>query len=87
MSIKLVFQDGKGHTLHEKDFTSEGGAVVLPGQGDLVVIPGGEEVKVKSRRFVYPDSAPGKSRCGSFFSAKGRASSMIMGKTAEPAHT
>jgi len=60
MSIKLVFQDGKGHTLHEKDFTSEGGAVVLPGQGDLVVIPGGEEVKVKSRRFVYPDSAPGQ---------------------------
>jgi len=43
MSIKLVFQDGKGHTLHEKDFTPEGGAVVLPGQGDLVVIPGGRK--------------------------------------------
>ena len=60
MSIKLVFQDGKGHTLHEKDFTPEGGAAVIPGQGDLVLIPGGEEVKVKSRRFVYPDSAPGQ---------------------------
>lgn len=60
MSIKLVFQDGKGNTLHEKDFTHEGGAVVIPGQGDLVQTPGGEQIKVKSRRFVYPDSEHGQ---------------------------
>jgi len=42
-SIKLVFQDGKGHTLHEKDFVYEGRAAVIPGQGDLVVIPGGRK--------------------------------------------
>jgi hypothetical protein len=52
MSIKLVFQDGKGHTLHEKDFIPAGGAAVIPGQGDLVQIPGGEQIKVKNRRFV-----------------------------------
>ena len=60
MSIKLVFQDGKGNTLHEKDFTHKGEAAVLPGQGDLVQIPGGEQLKVKSRQFVYPDSAHGQ---------------------------
>jgi hypothetical protein len=60
MSIKLVFQDGKGHTLHEKDFTHEGSATVIPGQGHPVQIPGGEQLKVMSRRFVYPDSEHGQ---------------------------
>jgi hypothetical protein len=60
MSIRLVFQDGKGNTLHEKDFIHEGGAAVIPGQGDLVQIPGGEQLKVKSRQFVYPDSEHGQ---------------------------
>ena len=59
MSIKLVFQDNKDNTLHEKDFTQEGGATMIPGQGDLVQIPGGEQIKVMSRRFVYPDSEEG----------------------------
>ena len=56
MSIKLVFQDNKDNTLHEKDFTHEGNATVIPGQGDPVQIPRGEQIKVMSRRFVYPDS-------------------------------
>jgi hypothetical protein len=80
MSIKLVFQDGKGHTLHERDFTHEGGAAVIPGQGDLVLIPGGEEVKVKSRQFVYPDSAPGQIEVQVIFICKRKGKSHDQGE-------
>lgn len=59
MSIKLVFQDDKGNTLHEKELSYEG-TPIIPAQGDLVLIPGGQQIKVMSRQFVYPDSAPGQ---------------------------
>ena len=59
MSVRLVFQDKKGNTLYEKELPLEG-TPLIPGQGDLILIPGGEQVKVKSRRFVYPDSEHGQ---------------------------
>jgi hypothetical protein len=59
MSIRLVFQDDKGTTLHEKELPLEG-TPIIPAQGDLVQIPGGEQIEVQSRQFVYPDSAPGQ---------------------------
>jgi hypothetical protein len=59
MSIRLVFQDDKGTTLHEKELPLEG-TPLIPSQGDFVQIPEGEQIEVQSRRFVYPDSAPGQ---------------------------
>jgi hypothetical protein len=59
MSVRLVFQDDQGSTLHEKELSLEG-TPLIPSQGDLVLIPGGAQVAVESRQFVYPDSAPGQ---------------------------
>jgi hypothetical protein len=59
MSVKLVFQDDKGTTLHEKELPLEG-TPLIPVQGDLVLIPGGEQITVVSRQFVYPDSEHGQ---------------------------
>jgi hypothetical protein len=60
MSVNLIFPDDKSNTRPEKDFPHEGGAAALPGQGDLVRIPGGEQLRVKSRQFIYPDSEQGQ---------------------------
>ena len=59
MSVRLVFQDKKGNTLHEKELPLEG-TPLIPGLGDFVQIPGGKQITVKSRQFVYPDSEPGQ---------------------------
>jgi hypothetical protein len=55
MSVKLVFQDGKGNALHDKDIIYDGSAP-LPEKGEDIQLPGGLQATVKSRQFVYSDS-------------------------------
>jgi hypothetical protein len=55
MSVKLVFQDGKGNALHDKDIIYEGSAP-LPEKGEDIQLPGGLQATVKSRQFVYADA-------------------------------
>jgi hypothetical protein len=59
MSVKLVFQDEKGKTLHDKNIIC-GKSTRLPKNGDLVRFADGPPATVESRQFVYVDSKRGK---------------------------
>ena len=58
MSVKLVFQDDKGSTLHNEDILYDGLAP-LPVPNELVHLPGGEKITVVSRQMAYVNSQPG----------------------------
>ena len=59
MSVRLIFRDNQGNTLHEKALSSEG-TCFIPGQGDFLQIPGGEPIMVASRHFAYSYSESGQ---------------------------
>jgi hypothetical protein len=58
MSVKLVFQDDKGTTLHNEDILYDGLAP-LPVPNEFVHLPGGERITVVSRQMAYISSHPG----------------------------
>jgi hypothetical protein len=57
MSVRLVFQDEKKNPLHDENLTYKG-SIPIPAEGDTVLLPGGQQVKVKSRHFVYQNPKP-----------------------------
>jgi hypothetical protein len=59
MSVKLVFQDDEGTTLHNEDIIYDGLAP-LPAQNELVHLPGGEKVTVVGRQIAYGGSKHGE---------------------------
>jgi hypothetical protein len=59
MSVKLVFQDYEGTTLHNEDIIYDGLAP-LPVQNELVHLPGGEKVTVVGRQIAYVESKRGE---------------------------
>jgi hypothetical protein len=57
MSVKLVFQDDKGTTLHDEDIFYDGLAP-LPRQNELVLLSDGQRITVISRQIAYINAHP-----------------------------
>lgn len=58
MSVKLVFQDGKGNTLYDKDIFYEG-LVPLPVSNDVVILPNGKRITIISHETAYSEPQGG----------------------------